>query len=72
MPDPIVVRRPQPTPPSSSYWVGATRAELAAAIAGRRHQMAPATERDAVFDPAGQATADLARRRILRRLMAGR
>ena len=55
------VIRPKETlmglPPDSSYWVGATRAELNAAILARRPQMATASEKDLAFDLLIGATA---------------
>ena len=47
------------TPPASSYWVGATRAELLARIAARRSQQRSATPLDITHDPALGATAAL-------------
>lgn len=38
-------------PPRSSYWVGASREELAAIIAKRRAVMAPADQHDAIYGP---------------------
>ena len=39
----------QPVPPPTSYWVGATREELAQAVAARRPYMDGASPKD--FDP---------------------
>jgi hypothetical protein len=51
----------KPTPPASSYWVGATRVELMAAIKDRRPQQKSATVSDVMFDPALSATTALMR-----------
>ena len=47
------------TPPASSYWVGASREELAAQVAARRHQQAIARQAEVRFDPSLAATVSL-------------
>ena len=47
------------TPPASSYWVGASREELAAQVAARRHQRAIPSSTDVRFNPAIDATVSL-------------
>lgn len=66
-------------PPASSYWVGATRDELAAAIAARRPQMAcgePPGRKMLAWDNGIAAEASLRTRlalhRAQRRLSQGR
>ena len=51
-----LARRVPPTglsaePPASSYWVGASREELAAIVAQRRSVMASADQHDAIYGP---------------------
>lgn len=62
------------TPPASSYWVGASRAELQAAVIERRPFQATASEKDLFFDPLVGATAawQEARRKVQWRRLARR
>lgn len=59
------LQRGDPAP--GSYWVGASREQLAAAVTARRPQMAVPTENEIKADPMLLATADLQRRLALRR-----
>lgn len=53
-------------PCASSYWIGATREQLAARVRSRRHQQAIPGSLEVAFDPSIGATAALAdhRRRM--------
>ena len=56
------------TAPSSSYWCGCTRAELAQRIQARRHQMDAATAKDIRYDQAIAATVSLRDASLYRKL----
>ena len=58
----------QGVPPPCSYWIGLDRTALAAAIAARRHQQAPATLKDVRSEPAVAATVELMLHKVRARL----
>lgn len=63
-PNTCIIRRPAVlggTPPATSFWAGASREQLAAAVAARRPHQATASVHDRSFDPAIAATVSIRR-----------